>query len=74
MPAPAEDQNDIGGTPTASYKTALTTAGATVFVAGATSSEACIWHRPNALGPGASPDITSASASDAWSLLRSRRA
>lgn len=73
MPAPAEDQNDIGGSPTAGYQTALTTAGATVFIAGATSSEACIWHRPNAAGPGASPDITSAAASPSWSLLRSRR-
>jgi len=73
MPAPAEDQNDTGGTPIAAYQTALTTAGATVFVAGATSSEACVWHRPNASGPGASPDITSAAASPTWSLLRSRR-
>lgn len=73
MPAPAEDKNAAGGVPESTYQSALTTAGATVFIAGATSSEACIWHRPNSLGAGASPDITSASAAPVWAVLRSRR-
>ena len=74
MPAPAEDQNSISAAPEAAYQSALTTAGATVFVAGATASAACIWHRPNGAGPGASPLITSAAAAPVWSVLLSRRA
>lgn len=73
MPAPNESDNDVGGTPVPAYVTALTTAAATIFTAGATSSEACIWHRPG-VGAGASPDITSAVASTTWAVLRSRRA
>lgn len=73
MPGPNESDNDTGGTPTAAYSSALTTAAATILVAGATTSEACIWHRPSGAGAGSSPDITSATGATTWSVLKSRR-
>lgn len=74
VPGVQEGDNDGTGSPLAALVTALTTAGATIFVAGATSSEACIWHRPVGGTGGASPDITSAAGSPTWAVLRSRRA
>lgn len=72
-PGMGEADNDGTGSPVAALVTALTTAGATIFVAGATSSEACVWHRPVGGAGGASPDITSAAGSPTWAVLRSRR-
>jgi hypothetical protein len=74
VPGVQEGDNDGTGSPLAALVTALTTAGATVFIAGATSSEACVWHRPTGGSGGASPDITAASGSPTWAVLRSRRA
>jgi hypothetical protein len=74
VPGVQEGDNDGTGSPVSAFVSALTTAGATVFIAGATSSEACVWHRPVGGTGGASPDITAASGSPTWAVLRSRRA
>ena len=73
MPGAIETDNTSAGVPSGTYTSTLTTAGGSIFTPGATSSEACIWHRPGPAGAGASPDITSASAATTWSVLRSRR-
>jgi len=73
VPAPPEADNDATGVPSSTYKNDVTTAAATIFIAGATSSEACIWHRPVGGGGGSNGDITSATTSATWSVLVSRR-
>lgn len=73
IPNPAEGANVLGTGPEAAYTTAVTTAGGGLLVAGATTSMPVIWHRPSGAGAGASPLVTSFSASDTWALLRSRR-
>lgn len=73
VPGVQEGDNDGTGSPVAALVTALTTAGATILTAGATTSEACIWHRPVGGAGGASPDITSVQGAPTWSVLRSRR-
>lgn len=73
VPGVQEGDNTAGGVPLAALVTALTTAGATVFIAGATSSEAVVWHRPVGGAGGTHADITSAQGSSDWSVLKSRR-
>lgn len=73
VPAPNEASNGATGLPSSAYITALTTAGATVFTAGATASAPVVWHRPRPGSVGAHALITSASGGTAWSVLRSRR-
>lgn len=73
VPGVQEGDNDGAGQPVAALSSALTAAGATIFVPGATSSEACIWHRPVGGAGGASPDITSSTGGTTWAVLKSRR-
>jgi len=73
IPGPPESVNSAGGLPTSSYTTTLTTALGTLFTAGATASQAVIWHRPQGGTGGGSAPITGVSAAPAWSVLRSRR-
>jgi len=73
VPGVQEGDNTTGGVPIAALVTALTTAAATLFVAGATSSEAVVWHRPQGGAGGTHADITAAQGSTEWSVLRSRR-
>jgi hypothetical protein len=73
VPGVQEGDNDGSGQPLAALVTALTVAGGSILSPGATSSEACIWHRPVNGSGGASPDINSASGSPNWAVLKSRR-
>lgn len=73
VPGVQEGDNDGAGQPVAALSTALTTAGATLFVAGATASAAVVWHRPVGGSGGASPLITSSTGGTSWAVLKSRR-
>lgn len=73
VPGVQEGDNDGAGLPVSALVTALTTAGAAVFIPGATASEPVVWHRPVGGAGGASPLMTSAAGGTTWAVLRSRR-
>ena len=73
IPTPGEADNTAAGAPNATYVTDVTTAAATLLAAGATASDAVIWHRPTGGTGGGSADITGVSCATTWSVLRSRR-
>lgn len=73
IPGVCETDNDATGNPTAGFVTDLNTAGAALLAAGATASDAVIWHRPTNGAGGSSADITGISAASSWSVLKSRR-
>jgi hypothetical protein len=73
IPGPVEADNTSAGVPSSTYTTDVTTAAATLLAAGATASDAVIWHRPTGGAGGASADITGVGTASTWSVLRSRR-
>lgn len=73
VPGPIESVNAAGGVPSGSYVTDVTAGGATLFDAGATSSEPVVWHRPVNGAGGSHALVTSVACAPTWSVLRSRR-
>lgn len=73
LPGWTEGQNDILGTPTATWVTGVNTAAALLSTTVVTPLNQRVWHRPGGVGPGTSAIVSSRTASGQWAVLRSRR-